>query len=315
MKKSYSVIYIAFLILISWVVNAESATFLVFGGKSGWFGNETIKIVEREGHIAICAHSRLENREEIIEELSEVRPDFIINAAGITGRPNIDWCEDHKEETICANVLGCLNLIDIAWRQGIHVTNFGTGCFYDFDEDHPMGSGKGFKEEDEPNHFSSFYSRTKVYLEKIMLNYPNVLNLRFRMPVSFDYHPRNFIVKISRYKKVINIPNSLSVLEDLLPIAVDMTLKRKKGNYNFTNPGAISHNDVLELYKLYVDPDFTYSNFSAKEQGLILKAGRSNCELDVSKLLKDYPNIPHIRDSIIKALQEMHRLKLSKSSN
>jgi 3,5-epimerase/4-reductase len=56
------------------------------------------------------------------------------------------------------------------------------------------------------------------------------------------------------------------------------------GIYNFTNPGAISHNEVLELYKKYVSPDFNWKNFTLEEQSLVIKAGRSNCELDTTKL-------------------------------
>jgi len=37
------------------------------------------------------------------------------------------------------------------------------------------------------------------------------------MPISSDFHPRSFIGKITKYKKVINVPTSVSVLEDLLP--------------------------------------------------------------------------------------------------
>lgn len=52
-----------------------------------------------------------------------------------------------------------------------------------------------------------------------------------------------------------------------------------KGVYNFTNPGAISHNEILHLYQLYIDPGFRYSNMTEAEQDLILKAKRSNNEL------------------------------------
>ena len=48
------------------------------------------------------------------------------------------------------------------------------------------------------------------------------------------------------------------------------------GIYNFCNPGAISHNEVLDLYKKHIDPNYVYHNFSLDEQALILKAGRSN---------------------------------------
>jgi hypothetical protein len=90
----------------------------------------------------------------------------------------------------------------------------------------------------------------------------------------------------------------MCVLEDLLPIAVDMTLRQIKGNYNFVNPGAISHHEVLELYKQYIDPVFTYESFTLEEQDRILKVPRSNAELSADKLLKLYPDIPHIKDSL-----------------
>lgn len=40
-----------------------------------------------------------------------------------------------------------------------------------------------------------------------MRTYPNVLILRLRMPVSDDLHPRNFVTKISKYDRVVDIPN------------------------------------------------------------------------------------------------------------
>ena len=49
-----------------------------------------------------------------------------------------------------------------------------------------------------------------------------------------------------------------------------------QGVYNFCNPGAISHNEILDMYKKYIDPSFTYTNFTVEEQDKILLAGRSN---------------------------------------
>ena len=72
------------------------------------------------------------------------------------------------------------------------------------------------------------------------------------------------------------------------------------GIYNFCNPGAISHNEVLNLYKKYVDPDYTYTNFTVEEQAKILKAGRSNNTLDHTKLVNALPDvkIPEIHESM-----------------
>jgi len=279
-------------------------TVLVFGGKSGWIGQKIVRILQELGHNPVCAQSRLENREAISAEITQVKPDYIINTAGITGKPNVDWCETHKQETLRVNVIGTLNLIDIAFLHNIHITNISTGCIYEYDAQHPMYSGIGFTEEDEPNFNGSFYSRTKILLEKLMLEYPNVLNLRVKMPISTDPDV-GFVGKIIKYKKLINVPNSLCILDDLLPIAVDMTLRELKGNYNFVNPGAMSHNEVLDMYKKYVDPNHTWENFTIQEQDAMLKARRANAELSAAKLLKLYPNISHIKDALAKLLKGM----------
>merc|ERR1712173_177156 len=99
-----------------------------------------------------------------------------------------------------------------------------------------------------------------------------------------------------------NIPNSMSVLHDLLPLMIAMAEHQKTGIYNFTNPGVISHNQVMDLYKKYIDPKKTYVNFTIEEQDKILKAARSNNELDTTKLEAAAKEVgvplPHILDSI-----------------
>lgn len=121
------------------------------------------------------------------------------------------------------------------------------------------------------------------------------------MPVSDDLHSRSFVTKITKYEHVVDIENSNSLLHDLLPAAVLLADHRDLGVYNFTNPGAISHNEVLALFKKIVRPEFAWKNFSVEEQSKILKAGRSNCKLDTTKLtekMKDYNYvIPEVHDA------------------
>lgn len=120
----------------------------------------------------------------------------------------------------------------------------------------------------------------------MLKHYPQTLVLRLRMPVSDDLHPRNFVTKISSYARVVDIPNSNSILHDLLPCSILLACAGETGIYNFTNPGAISHNEVLGLFKQIVRPSLEWENFSLEEQSKILKAGRSNCELDAGKLVR-----------------------------
>jgi 3,5-epimerase/4-reductase len=104
------------------------------------------------------------------------------------------------------------------------------------------------------------------------------------MPVSDDLHPRNFVTKITKYEHVVDVPNSNTILHDLLPAAVALASHKDTGVYNFTNPGAISHNEVLTLFRDIVRPAFAWKNFSLEEQSKVIKAGRSNCKLDTAKL-------------------------------
>uniref|UniRef100_A0A7R9WWB4 RmlD-like substrate binding domain-containing protein n=2 Tax=Craspedostauros australis TaxID=1486917 RepID=A0A7R9WWB4_9STRA len=275
----------------------EMKKVLIFGGKTGWIGQMMGELVKKEENIELfIAESRIQNRESVAKELDEIKPTHVLNAAGITGRPNIDWCEDHKPETMRTNVIGTLNLADLCYERNIHCTVYATGCIFVYDEKHPEGSGIGFTEEDTPNFDGSFYSETKGYMEPMLKNYPNCLILRVRMPVSDDLFHRNFVTKIVKYEKVVNIPNSMTILHEMLPLSLAMAQKGLTGVYNFTNPGVISHNQVLDLYKKYIDPSYTYQNFNLEEQAKVIKAPRSNNELDTTKLMRDKPDHIVIND-------------------
>lgn len=263
---------------------------LVYGGKTGWIGGLMIDLIKKEGGIEVFpSEVRIENRADVEKELDELKPTHVLNAAGITGRPNIDWCEDHKPETIRTNVIGTLNVADLCLQKNIHCTVYATGCIFKYDDAHPLGSGIGFTEEDVPNFDGSFYSQTKGYMEPMLKCYPNCMILRVRMPVSDDLIHRNFVTKIVKYEKVVNIPNSMTILHEMLPASLAMAKKGLTGVYNFTNPGVISHNQVLDLYTKYIDPTYTYTNFSIEEQAKVIKAPRSNNELDTTKLMRDMP--------------------------
>jgi 3,5-epimerase/4-reductase len=203
-----------------------------------------------------------------------VKPTHVLNAAGLTGRPNVDWCETHKLEVIRTNVVGCLTLADVCHDRNIHMTYYGTGCIFHYDDTHVVG-GKGFLESDTPNFTGSYYSHTKAMVENMLKEYPNVLTLRVRMPIVESLvYPRNFIAKIIKYDKVINIPNSMTILPELLPYSIEMAKRKLTGIMNFTNPGAVSHNEILQMYKDYIDPEFTWSNFTVEEQAKVIVAPR-----------------------------------------
>ncbi|CAD6446163.1 d6c3d050-1a30-4b3a-8648-1babd48eff29 [Sclerotinia trifoliorum] len=286
---------------------AQPNRFLIWGGE-GWVAGHLKTLLESQGKIVYTTTVRMQNRESVIAEIDRIKPTHVLNCAGCTGRPNVDWCEDNKEETIRSNVIGTLNLTDVCYLKGVHITVFATGCIYTYNDEHPIG-GPGFLETDPANFAGSFYSETKAHVEEVMKTYKNALILRLRMPVSDDLHPRNFVTKIAKYDRVVDIPNSNTILHDLLPASILMAEHKDTGIYNFTNPGAISHNEVLSLFKEYVRPEFTWKNFTLEEQSKVIKAGRSNCKLDTTKLIKKLAEygyeVPEIHEAYKGCFQRM----------
>lgn len=271
-------------------------------GHRGWIGSMVVGLLEKEGLDYVTTDIRPENKEEFEKEVISLNVShimsFIGRTHGVIGEKTyttIDYLEQSGKlvENMRDNLFSPLVVAMICKKLGIHFTYMGTGCIFKYDGE------RLFNEDDTPNFFGSSYSIVKGYTDELMhLLDDVVLNLRIRMPITSRDEPRNFISKITRYERVCSVPNSMSVLDELLPIMIDMAKKRITGTFNFTNPSVISHNEILEMYREYVDNDFTWKNFSLEEQRAILAADRSNNHLDTSKLEKLYPDIKPIRESV-----------------
>jgi len=297
---------------------------LVYGGK-GWIGSQFIKLLHDKKIDYYVGGSRADDNICLINEIDKINPTHVVSFIGRThGKigekiySTIDYLEEDGKlvENLRDNLYSPLLLAEICNIRNIHYTYLGTGCIFKYDEEHPYGKEeKGFLSKSLPNFFGSSYSIVKGFTDRIMQLYSaNVLNLRIRMPITNEKNPRNFITKIVNYEKICSVPNSMSVLPDLLPIIIDMMRTGITGTINFTNPGLISHNEILEMYKEIVDPDFTWQNFSQEEQRKILAADRSNNFLDTRSLETFYPMIPHIKDSVRQIMFEYKINNMSKKN-
>lgn len=286
---------------------------LVYGSE-GWIGKQVLRLLEHGDIEIIIGKSRISRYSSTKEEILEYNPTHVMAFIGrthgeIDGKeyPTIDYLEQKGKlrENINDNLFAPLILARICEKYNIHYTYIGTGCIFQYNEDHPIDEINGFTEDSLPNFFGSSYSIVKGYTDRIMKTYDNVLNIRIRMPITSDYSSRNFITKILKYDKICSISNSMSVLPDLLPIMVDMTKKKITGTINLVNPGLISHNEILQMYKDIIDPEFTWKNFDIDEQDSILDSKRSNNYLDTTKLESMYPEIKNIKKSVKDILIDM----------
>jgi len=270
---------------------------LLFGYK-GWIGKQIFELLKSiSENEVITTDIRVDNYDEIDKFIFEHKPDRIISVIGRTYGDNInsiDYLEKkgNLKININDNLYSPLNLALISKKYNIHLTYMGTGCIFN-------GYDKEYLENDEPDFFGSSYSIVKGFTDRIMKNFDNVLNVRIRMPITNDINSnRNFINKIINYKKICSMNNSMTVLPDLLPLLIDMIIKKEIGTINLVNPGYISHNEILELYKEIKNPNFTWENITIEEQNQLLLSERSNNILNTEKLQKLYPDVKDIKTSI-----------------
>lgn len=269
---------------------------LIYGSR-GWIGKQFKSILENDNIDFVESMSRADSEEEVAIDLYTYTPTHVVSFIGRThgeGYSTIDYLEqkDKLIENVRDNLFSPFTLAEMCRKQNIHYTYLGTGCIFKYDGDYK------FDEDDKPNFFGSSYSVVKGFTDRMMKHYENVLNIRIRMPIVSEYHPRNFITKITSYDKICSIPNSMTVLDELLPYVLKMMKSKLTGTINLCNPGVISHNEILDMYKELVDSSFEYKNFSQEEQLQILKADRSNNHLDTSRLTALFPEIKHIKDAV-----------------
>ena len=302
--------------------STDTIKVLIFGA-NGWIGSKVFKIIKDMGIEVHASVSRADNYLDVTEEIKSLKPTHVMSFIGRTHGQyegevitTIDYLEKPGKlvENLRDNLFSPMILSQACKESMCHFTYIGTGCIFEYDGEHLLGDeSRGFKEDDLPNFFGSSYSVVKGYTDRLMhiLNDKNVLNVRIRMPITDEIISRNFITKITNYEKVCSIPNSMTVLNELLPIMIDMAFKNTVGTINLTNPGLITHNEILEMYKEIVDPNFVWTNFSIEEQNSILASKRSNNCLDTKSLEILYPNVKNIKDSVREILEKMKNYEIA----
>lgn len=297
---------------------------LIYGHK-GWIGNQVLASLKetRPQDSILLAAARADDEVGVEQELLSLRPDRVISLIGRTHGPGfttIDYLEQKGKlrENVRDNLYAPLTLMYLSAKHGIHYTYLGTGCIFTYDHEHPLGADPklGFHEGSLPNFFGSGYSTVKGFTDRLFhLMGGQALNVRIRMPITSDDGPRNFITKITTYKKICSIANSMTVLPQLLPIMLEMAAAKEVGTVNMVNPNPISHGEILAKYRDIVDPTFKWEEFSIEEQNKILAAERSNNCLSTARLQQFAPNVLPMDKAVEVVLREMAaRRKAEKES-
>ena len=287
-----------------WSKQKKAKKVLVWGGR-GWIGGLFEKELHAQGWEVCHATSRADCREKVEAEISAVAPSHLLSLIGRTHGPGfstIDYLEQSGklQENIRDNLYGPLVLAEAARRTNKHLLYMGTGCIFTGPED------ELFTETAEPNFFGSAYSTVKGFTDRLMNTYPEVLNVRIRMPIHSQDNPRNFITKIIQYQKINSIPNSMTVLDDIIPLLVKAMEDQVGGTLNAVNPGVISHSEILRTYRDCQNSAHTWEELDTSElmRGGHVVAARSNNHLDTTRIKSLFPELPSIGESVERILRE-----------
>lgn len=287
-------------------------------GASGYIGEAFVaELSRRAASFLPLARRQVDYTrfDRLLEYLQAKKPSFVINAAGYTGKPNVDACELDKAGTLVGNALLPQSIAHACAAAKIPWGHVSSGCIYSgarVEENGTIRAEKdltrpelrrlvetnpsaihGFAETDAPN-FSfrdqpcSFYSGTKALGEEAMREIGQSYVWRLRIPFDEFDNPRNYLSKVQRYAKVYDNVNSISHRADFVKACLDTwELRAPFGTYNVTNPGFVTTRQVIELIEQRLKPAKKFEFWASDEEfyRVAAKTPRSNCVMDVSKLL------------------------------
>jgi dTDP-4-dehydrorhamnose reductase len=268
------------------------------------------------------------------EFLATTRPEFLINTAGYTGKPNVDACEIARAETLRGNTLlpqTVAQACEVTKTPWAHVSS---GCIYTGAKivqgaevrvapdlttpesrslvERQDESVRGFTEEDEPN-FSfrqppcSFYSGSKALAEEALAGAPACYILRLRIPFDEFDGARNYLSKVQRYAKVYDNTNSITHRGDFTRTCLALWDRRAPfGVYNVVNPGYITTREVIEAIQRILRPARAFEFWASDEEfyRVAAKTPRSNCILDASKLASAGIELRPVREAVEASLRQ-----------
>ena len=309
---------------------------IVLLGGSGYIGQSFAQdLRERQQPFIAPARKELDytRYDLLLKFLRETKPSFLINAAGYTGKPNVDACEEAKADTLAGNTLFPQTVAHACLVSGMPWGHVSSGCIYSGAKVATDGTTRiekdlskpelkslattnpraiqGYTETDEPNFTfrhppCSFYSGTKALAEEAIDGVGQSYIWRLRIPFDELDNSRNYLSKIQRYAKVYDNVNSISHRGDFARACLDLWERRAPtGIYNITNPAFVTTRQVVEMIKRIRKPNRSFDFWQNDEEfyRVAAKTPRSNCVLDVSKVLAAGVKLRAVTEALEHSLQ------------
>jgi dTDP-4-dehydrorhamnose reductase len=208
---------------------------VIFG--KGYLGERFAEHFGGRAELVAADITRLDDLQKIIVGRA---PEVVINAAGKTLTSEIEKFEN-RSLAYDVNVHGPANLAYLARTNHFHLFHISTDMVYGG----PVPE-EGWRETDALNP-ANYYAWTKAWADLQLAPFAErdrISILRIRTPLSARNHTRNLLNKLQGFASVVDVPSSLTVVEDLLEVVGQMMGKKTYGLFNVVNPGVISLYDI-----------------------------------------------------------------------
>ena len=275
-------------------------------GSTGWIGTQIKDYVQSSlaDIMVYVGVARCDNKEQLTQEISTIKPDRIIASIGRAYGKNMyntSYIEDALTINIKDNLIAPLTLANVCNTLNVHCTFIGSGCVY-------KSTQKLCSENDEPSLISSNHAIIKSATERLIQdNNSNCLHVKIRYPITGDFHPKCLISKLISYEKIVNMDTSISYLPDVIPILVNMSIKQIIGTFHLTNTDSINLVNTKLAYKIHNDNTLKIKEITQDEHNISI-GERSNIVIDNTKIISFYPTIKCAKDVLEETFNKMKNI-------
>ncbi|MBE0670552.1 MAG: SDR family oxidoreductase [Anaerolineales bacterium] len=216
-------------------------------GASGMVGEHLFTALRELGREAIAtynqtffpsaSHLNIIDKDKITELLKAVGPDIVHLPAALT---NVDYCENHPQESYAINVAGVQNVVQAANGAGARLVYFSTDYIFD-------GKNGPYSEEAPANPISE-YGRQKLEAEHyIALFAKDYLIIRTTVVYGWERQGKNFIYRLIKSLKEgmsVKVPvdqiGSPTYANNLAQIAISLAETSLRGVLNIAGSSLVN---------------------------------------------------------------------------
>lgn len=236
---------------------------ILITGSNGLLGQKLVSLISKDSNYQVIATARgsnrlpssiigytyesldVTNRDETLEKLSVLKPDYIIHTAAMT---NVDECETSQEACWELNVRATETLVEASRLNNIFLLHVSTDFIFD-------GENGPYDEEAEANPIS-FYGVSKLAAERMVFKSANLIRWAVARTVlvygiAHDMSRTNIVLWV---KKSLEDGKTITVVDDQFrspTLAEDLAMgcfliiqKEAQGIYN------ISGKEVITPYEM-----------------------------------------------------------------